>query len=131
MERKVNISGVVLAGGANSRFGGRNKAKTLIGGGQIILRILYTLRQIFDEIIIVTNTPDEYGQLEGVKIARDHFLKVGPLGGIHASMKVSSKEAVFIFAGDMPFLNRDLIISFIFRSSIQIVPYLLATLLDT
>jgi molybdopterin-guanine dinucleotide biosynthesis protein A len=34
---------------------------------------------------------------------------VGPLGGIHAALKASSEDAVFIFAGDMPFLDKKII----------------------
>jgi molybdopterin-guanine dinucleotide biosynthesis protein A len=105
-----NISGVILAGGAGSRFGGENKTNIVIDGEKIIDRIINTLTRIFDEIIIVTNTPGEIEQPSGFKITSDHFLNVGPLGGIHAAMKASSKEAVFIFAGDMPYLDKELII---------------------
>jgi molybdenum cofactor guanylyltransferase len=34
----------------------------------------------------------------------------GPLGGIHAAMKCASGDAVFVFAGDMPYINRDIVI---------------------
>jgi molybdopterin-guanine dinucleotide biosynthesis protein A len=40
----------------------------------------------------------------------DHFINSGPLAGIHAAMKAASNEAVFVFAGDMPFLDREIII---------------------
>jgi NADH-quinone oxidoreductase subunit E len=106
-----DITGVILAGGTNSRFGGKIKANTIIGGEKIITSILKVIRPIFGEIVIVTNTPDAFSDIEGCIITGDHFLKRGPLGGIHAAMKASSKNAVFIFAADMPFLNSDLIIS--------------------
>lgn len=104
-----NISGVILAGGANKRFRGEIKSKLVIGGIPIIERIIDTIRDIFDEIIIVTNTPEEFSEYVRYKITGDHFLKTGPLGGIHAALKVSGKEAVFVFAGDMPFLDKKLI----------------------
>jgi molybdopterin-guanine dinucleotide biosynthesis protein A len=105
-----NISGVVLAGGANKRFNGSTKAKIVIDGKTIISRIIDTLTDIFDEIIIVTNTPEEYEEFKKHKIITDVFDKKGPLGGIHAALKASSKDAIFVFAGDMPFLNKGLII---------------------
>lgn len=105
-----NISGVVLAGGANKRFNGSTKAKIVIDGKTIISRIIDSLTDIFDEIIIVTNTPEEYEEFKKNKIISDVFDKKGPLGGIHAALKASSKEAIFVFAGDMPFLNKGLII---------------------
>ncbi len=105
-----NISGVVLAGGANSRFNGSTKSKIVIEGKSIISRIIDTLTEIFDEIIIVTNTPEEYEEFQKHKIISDVFEKKGPLGGIHAAFKATSKESIFVFAGDMPFLNKRLII---------------------
>lgn len=105
-----NISGVILAGGSNNRFGGITKARTLIDGERIIDRALETLREIFDEIIIITNTPSEFEDIEDCKIAEDYIKNKGPLGGIHAAMKTSSKDAIFVFAGDMPFLSGKLIL---------------------
>ncbi len=104
-----NISGVILAGGANTRFKGEIKSKLVIGGIPIIERIIDTIRDIFDEIIIVTNNPEEFSEYVSYKITRDHFLKTGPLGGIHAALKASGKDAVFVFAGDMPHLDNKLI----------------------
>ena len=106
----VNISGVILAGGRNIRFGGKIKAKQLLDGKSIIDRILSVISSIFDEIILVTNTPDEFKDFPGI-VTRDSIIDVGPLGGIHAAMLKSSKDALFVFAGDMPFLNRALILS--------------------
>lgn len=119
-----SISGVILAGGAGSRFGVENKTNIVMNGEKIIDRIINTLTLIFDEIIIVTNSPGEIMQPSGIIIGSDHFLNVGPLGGIHAAMKASSKEAVFIFAGDMPYLNKELImkqIDFFYSDSAEVV----------
>ena len=104
-----NISGVILAGGVAKRFGGTTKANIVIEGKTIISRIIESIGSIFDEIIIVTNTPDEFGSYRDCKIAGDIFLNAGPIGGLHSALKNSSKEAIFVFAGDMPFLDRNLI----------------------
>ena len=104
-----NISGVILAGGANKRFNGMTKANIVLNGRTIISRILGTIVNVFDEIIIVTNTPEEFKEYSGLKIVGDTFIKAGPLGGIHAGLKSSSKESVFIFAGDMPLIDERLI----------------------
>jgi len=104
-----NISAVILAGGANSRFHGMVKAKIVIGGRTIIARTLDILREIFREIIIVTNTPKEFVEYTNLKIVSDEIQNKGPLGGIHAALKATSGEAVFVFAGDMPLINREII----------------------
>jgi molybdopterin-guanine dinucleotide biosynthesis protein A len=106
-----NISGVILAGGENKRFGGQPKAKTIIGGRTIISRIAETISDIFGEILIITNVPAEFKDFNRFRIISDLFQNAGPLGGLHAAMKTTSEDAVFVFAGDMPFLEKQLIIN--------------------
>lgn len=110
-QKAGNISGVILAGGENKRFGGINKSNLIIGGSSIISRIINTISGIFPEIIIVTNIPGEFHAFNKYEIVPDQFLKVGPLGGIHSAIKASSKESVFVFAGDMPYLNKEIILN--------------------
>jgi molybdopterin-guanine dinucleotide biosynthesis protein A len=106
-----DITGVILAGGNNSRYGGKIKSREIIGGEMIISSILRIIRPVFKEIVLVTNTPEEFTDLKGCFITGDHFLKRGPLGGIHAAMKASARKAIFVFGGDMPFLNGELILA--------------------
>jgi molybdopterin-guanine dinucleotide biosynthesis protein A len=106
-----NISAAIIAGGAGSRTGGKLKAKLLINGEAIISRTIKTLREVFKEIIIVTNAPEEFTEFRECLITADQFTGAGPLGGIHAAMKVSSGQSLFVFAGDMPFLKSTLILN--------------------
>ena len=103
------ISGVILAGGSNKRFGGITKSNLVIDGETIISRIISTISDLFVEIIIVTNKPEEFQEFIQYKIVKDQYLKAGPLGGIHAALKASSEDAIFVFAGDMPFLDKEII----------------------
>lgn len=111
MDLVNNISGVILAGGANSRFNGIVKANIIIGGRTIISGASKTLKEIFTEIIIVTNTPQDFSEYADYKIVPDVKMNKGPLGGIHAALKAASGDAVFVFAGDMPFLDKEIIVS--------------------
>ena len=103
------ISGVILAGGSSKRFGGTTKANVVINGETIISRIISTISDLFVEIIIVTNKPEEFQEFIQYKIVKDQYLKAGPLGGIHSALKASSEDAIFVFAGDMPFLDKEII----------------------
>ncbi len=103
------ITGVILAGGSNKRLNGIIKANILIRGRTIISRIIETLGDIFEEVVIVTNTPDKFHQYSDNKIIVDKILNKGPLGGIHSAMKESENEALFVVAGDMPLLDREII----------------------
>ena len=68
-----NISGVILAGGANKRFNGIIKAKIIIDGNTIISRIIEIFSEIFDEIIIVTNTPEEFKDITAAELLAISF----------------------------------------------------------
>jgi molybdopterin-guanine dinucleotide biosynthesis protein A len=107
--RNHNIAGVILAGGTGSRFNGILKSKIVIGEKTIISRIINIICDLFGEIIIVTNTPDEFKEYYNYKIISDRFLNKGPLGGIHSAMLETSFEALFVVAGDMPLLRKDII----------------------
>lgn len=104
-----DISGVILAGGANKRFGGITKSTMLLNGKSIMRRMSDVLERIFEEIIIVTNTPDEFKEFNTHIIVKDIITGMGPLGGLYSGLKASSKGSVFIFAGDMPFIEKELI----------------------
>ncbi len=105
-----DISGVVLAGGANRRFNGLIKSNVVIGGKTIISRITATLDEIFATIIVVTNTPGAFKGLDNYSVVGDIYRNIGPLGGIHAALKASGCSACFVVAGDMPFLDGKLIL---------------------
>lgn len=106
---KPGISAAILAGGPARRMKGVAKPNIIVGGEKIIVRTLATLKDLFDEIIIVTNTPAEFTPASGCKIVADHYTGIGPIGGIHAALKAACGDAVFIFAGDMPLLSRSFI----------------------
>lgn len=104
-----NVSAAILAGGANKRFQGKTKANIQISGVRIITRTIKILHEIFDDIIIVTNTPEEFKGFKHYTIVPDEIKNVGPLGGIHAAMNAAKNDSVFVFASDMPCISRELI----------------------
>jgi molybdenum cofactor guanylyltransferase len=105
-----NISGAILAGGAGKRFNGKIKPKIIIDGKTIISRIIDTLGDLFNELIIVTNNPQEFAEFKDFIIISDDIPGKGPLGGIHAALKATENEAVFVVGGDMPLLDKSLIL---------------------
>lgn len=62
-------------------------------------RITTQLREVFPDILVVTAHPELY---RGVRTAADEFSSCGPLAGIHAAVKHSYSEYVYITACDMP-----------------------------
>ncbi len=88
---------------------GADKAFLPIAGIPMIEHILRILRGIFGEIIIVTNSPEQYAAY-GVSVVKDAFNKRGPLTGIYSGLRRSNDEYNFVVACDMPFLNVRLIV---------------------
>ena len=112
MERPKNISdftAAILAGGKNTRFSGKNKAKMIINGRPLIERTIDVLQAVFNDIIIITNNKDEFGKYKHIRIAGDIYHNIGPLGGLHSALRNTDKEVVFIVASDMPGLSIDTI----------------------
>ncbi|MDO8525689.1 MAG: molybdenum cofactor guanylyltransferase, partial [Candidatus Omnitrophota bacterium] len=106
----LEITGIVLAGGKAARMRGScDKAFLKVGGKTIIDRQLKALRNIFKEIMIVTNSPDRYKDRKGVKIIPDLVREKGPLGGIYSGLSASGSFYNFVTACDMPFINEGLV----------------------
>ncbi len=101
------ITAVILAGGVSSRMGS-NKALLAVDGAPLIEKIYRTMTQLFREVILVTNTPEEYAFLPCPMVA-DRYSGVGPLAGLHAGLMASTREWIFLTACDTPFLNPDVI----------------------
>lgn len=101
-------SGIVLAGGRNSRHQGRNKALIPVGGERIIDRIIRVLKGVFDDLIIVTNDRSAYRDLD-VTLTSDSFAIRSSLTGIHAGLLAARHERAFIMACDAPFIKPSLI----------------------
>lgn len=110
---KNRISGVILAGGRARRFGGANKTKIILNGRSVFERITDVIAEIFDEIIIVTNKPEEFRPFPQYIITKDIIPGLGPISGIHSGLFSCSGDAAFAFAGDMPFLDKKLIMDMI------------------
>jgi molybdenum cofactor guanylyltransferase len=106
---KKDMTGIILAGGKNSRMG-TNKAFLEIDGNRLIDKTINIYREIFSEIIIVTNDPLSYIEFTDTAIVTDIYKGKGPLGGIYTGLFYSKNDHAFISACDMPFLNKDFII---------------------
>lgn len=109
IKEQLKISAAILAGGENKRFNGKTKANIQISGIRIIARTVKILHDIFDDIVIVTNTPDEFKGYQHFTIVPDEIKNVGPLGGIQAALKAAKNDAVFVFASDMPCISSEII----------------------
>lgn len=105
---KHSCSGVILAGGLGTRYGGENKAFLRVGGRRILDRLFAVYRQIFDEIILVTNNPAEFLEWDAL-IVSDIFPFRSSLTGVHAGLFYASHPFAFFSACDTPFLKKEIV----------------------
>jgi molybdenum cofactor guanylyltransferase len=97
------MTGIILSGGENSRMG-RNKAFLVVDGERLIDRILKIFRNLFGEVILVTNQPLDYLDLD-VTLVTDIYPGKKALGGIYTGLFYADCSHAFVAACDMPYLN--------------------------
>ncbi|HRN26399.1 MAG: molybdenum cofactor guanylyltransferase [Ignavibacteriaceae bacterium] len=102
-----DITGIILAGGKSSRMG-LNKSFLKIGDETIIERITDLMQSIFNDVIIITNSPKEYLFLQ-IPMYEDIYKWRGPLAGIHSGLTHSSTEVNFIISCDVPLMSKEMI----------------------
>lgn len=103
----TDITGVILAGGKSSRFGS-NKALAILHGKPLIKHVADTVTSIFQDCLLVTNTPEQYGFLN-MPMVGDRYRNMGPLAGIHTALTKITTPRAFIVACDMPCVSTELI----------------------
>lgn len=104
LDTQSNCCAVILAGGLNSRMGGRNKAFLKVGDRPIVHRLLSDLKPAFEEILLVTRQPERYTGLP-VNVVRDIYDARSSLTGIHAGLAQAEAEYAFVVPCDTPFLQ--------------------------
>ena len=105
--RILGVTGVILAGGESRRMGS-TKGLLPYRGGRFIEAIHRQLRELFDEVIVVTNNPELYDFLPCRKVP-DLYPGKGALAGVHSGLHHNRFNRIFVTACDMPYLNGGLI----------------------
>ncbi len=105
---KFPCTGVILAGGMNTRFSGQDKAFLSVGGKRIIDRLYSIFNALFKDIILVTNDPYKYLEWD-INIVTDLYPVRSSLTGIHAGLFYTSNPFAFFAACDIPFLKKELV----------------------
>jgi len=83
---------------------GQNKALMSLGGKRLVDRVVEVMRSVFDDLLMVTNTPDVYADLS-VPMVRDVWPEKGSLGGVYSAIYHAATPYCLVVACDMPFLQ--------------------------
>ncbi|MEJ2546423.1 MAG: molybdenum cofactor guanylyltransferase [Gemmatimonadota bacterium] len=111
MAERGGVLGVILAGGANRRFGS-HKALARIGSETILQRTSRALAPAVARCVIVANEPGPYRNV-GIDIRPDRLPGMGVLGGILTAVRWAEDEgheAALVVGCDMPFLSSSLLV---------------------
>lgn len=103
----VKATVIILAGGKSSRMKYKNKA-FLEYKGKRFIDIAIDKAKIFEETILVSNTPENY-KFENVKVVKDIIPDSGPLAGIYTGLKYSNYHASVVLPCDTPLINEHLL----------------------
>ncbi len=98
-------SAVILVGGEARRANGQEKYFFTYQGKTFIERLIESLSQVVDEIILVARDPEQcrrFHQLGNVRCIIDIRTGTGPIGGLHAGALAANGEEIFVSACDMP-----------------------------
>ncbi len=87
---------------------GQNKALMPFLGQPLIERIARRLANIADEMVVVSNTPDDFSFLR-LPVFDDLKPGLGSLGGLFTALSVARQPFVAVVACDMPFVSARLL----------------------
>src|SRR6185369_11692218 len=90
----AGVTGVILAGGRSSRMG-MDKSLLPYNGRPLIETVFRALSELFKDVVVVTDRPDDYGFLPCPKIPDIHAGQ-GSMAGVHAGLKWSRDERIFV-----------------------------------
>lgn len=102
-DKIAGVSGIILAGGESQRMGS-DKSLLPIHGARFIDHVYRTMSELFEDVVIVTNSPELYADIDCRKVP-DIYYAQGSLAGIHSGLCHARSEQAFVVACDMPFIN--------------------------
>ena len=89
---------IILAGGKSVRMG-FDKECLVINGESLLYSLYSSLKTRFNQVIVVSNTLD-MSSADGFTVVRDELPGLGPLGGIHAGLRVAQSRYSYVLACD-------------------------------
>lgn len=96
----------ILSGGRSTRMG-FDKQLLTINEKYIFENNIKQLKKEFDDILVITNTPELYDGVPGIRTYSDIYPGMGPLAGLHAALSRSDSQYVYMVACDMPVMNME------------------------
>ena len=98
----MQITGIILAGGLNTRMG-TDKALIKMGGKTLLEKAIEICKPVCKSIIISSNNKNH--EFCGYQITPDEIKNCGPLGGIYSCLIKSDTDWNFVISVDAAFVT--------------------------
>ncbi|HKW49417.1 MAG TPA: molybdenum cofactor guanylyltransferase [Gemmatimonadaceae bacterium] len=107
---RSRCTGVLLAGGSSTRFGGIAKGLLALGGRRVVDWTIDALAQASDELLLISNDAEVRSALPDLAARSDVRAERGSLIGLHSALAYCD-DAALVVAWDMPFVSSQLLAS--------------------
>ena len=107
MEKRQNITAIILAGGKSTRMGS-DKGLTKLNNTAFVQHIIEAVKPHVNESIIISD--NEKHDVFGLKRYNDIISNVGPLGGIFTGLYHSKTVVNLVISCDVPMIDSELIL---------------------
>jgi molybdopterin-guanine dinucleotide biosynthesis protein A len=106
VKRGHGVTGIVLAGGASSRFGS-DKLAVRLDGRPLLQRAVDAVGDVCDEVVVVLGQAREpaIASPRPLRIVHDAEPFPGPRAGLLAGVRVAANPLALVVGGDMPWLR--------------------------
>lgn len=94
---------VILAGGESRRMK-RDKMQLMLGDETFLQSAVNRFNACFDNVFVSVGDPNKYSGIRA-EMLTDIYKGCGPMSGLHAALKRTGDEGVFLIAADMPYTN--------------------------
>lgn len=99
---------IVVQAGGESRRMGQDKALLPFLSKPLITRVISRVADLADEVLVTTNTPENYRFLD-LPLVSDVYPGRGALGGLYTALNAAGHPFVGVVACDMPFVSPGLL----------------------
>jgi len=105
---RLDCTGVILAGGMNSRLPGKKKMFRKVGDTTMLEAIHTLFDRVFKEVILVVNDPKAFAMTDAL-IVTDIDPSRCALAGLHTGLYYASHPWIYATACDVPFASEAVI----------------------
>jgi molybdopterin-guanine dinucleotide biosynthesis protein A len=100
---RIMRTAVILAGGESRRMK-RDKLALPFGRESLLASVVSRFSDYFDSVYLSVADAEKYPEIDAARIA-DIYRGCGPMGGLHAALKRTEDEGIFLAAADLPYAD--------------------------